>query len=116
MIRFRLRGLLAFTTVVAVIIGLLVRWWPIDGLLGNLLALGAEEDTVWAHGYSDSAFQAVRAGMGRREVYRLLGRPLRDWGDQEEWTYSPGDTHYRQRIVYFAGDVVVKKQADVWFD
>lgn len=114
-------SLLLFVTIVALTIPLFFRWWPIDGVFGNLLPIGVTEDTEWAAGYSDAAFREVRIGMKRDDVYALLGRPIQKWnwikGEvHESWTRSPGDTTYRERQIVFKGDTVVKNIGEFYFD
>jgi hypothetical protein len=96
------------------------RWWPIDGIIGNLFARGGH-DTVWADGYSDKRWRAVRLGMCRDEVYNLIGLPIetgpiREGRVFESWTHSPGDTSYFQRYIEFKGDMVVEKINEFWLD
>jgi hypothetical protein len=67
--------MLLFTAVVATGL-MLYRWWPVDGVAGILGPLVFGDDTVWATGYTDAGFRAVRIGMSRTEIYALLGPPL----------------------------------------
>ncbi len=117
--RFRLRGLFLFTGAIA-LAPVAYRWWPIDGVVGNLLSLICEEDTVWTGGYSNDAFRAIRVGMSRREVYSLLGPPINSLdnggGVIECWTHSPDDGHYRRRELTFQSDQVIKKVAEFYVD
>jgi len=91
-------------------------WWPLDGIVGNLLSLSVKEDTVYADGYADASFRAARIGMKRDEIYALLGPPLYAWGNVEWWSRSPADTHYRERAFVFEGDTTVEKISGFWFD
>ncbi|MBZ4410483.1 hypothetical protein OWM54_29830 [Myxococcus sp. MISCRS1] len=82
---------------------------PLDGYLGELASLAFREDTVFAPGYSAFKFWRIRRGMTEAEVERLVGGPLKTWTprdvdlDEVYWSYShsPGDTHYRMRLVCF---------------
>ena len=118
--RFRLRSLFLFTAVVALLVCLAFPLRPIDGFIGSLFLL-FEDGTVWADGYSDAGFKAVRVGMSRSEVYKLLGKPITSYDDRgrrcEYW--SAGQTiysSYRQREVVFKGDTVVRINTGAWID
>jgi outer membrane protein assembly factor BamE (lipoprotein component of BamABCDE complex) len=103
-----------------------------DGLKGIFFSSGIEDDTVWAPGYSDDAFLAVRSGMTREEVYALLGQPLEVrsfpmWSDfdtrrqnpgevVECWTVTPNNSSYRVRQIVFSGDKVVDKFNEFYLD
>ena len=110
--RFKLKSLLLFVAAVSIALTA-YRWWPIDGVISNLLAIRSEEDTVWADGYTDEAWRSVRIDMKRDEVYALLGLPLVkdiDGGNAHEcWTRSPADTDFFQRSLQFKGDTVICK-------
>jgi hypothetical protein len=120
--RFRLRSLFLVTALVAV--GLtagvaLYRWQPLDGYGGTVMAAVWGNNTVWAPGYTDAGFRAVRIGMKRSEVYALLGKPLGTYptsggGVTEYWTQMGPDTDCSvyHRHVTFQGDVVVTKLAE----
>ncbi|MFQ5524832.1 MAG: outer membrane protein assembly factor BamE [Thermoanaerobaculia bacterium] len=100
-----------------------VAEWAIDGGNGFLNGVLFGEDTVFADGYTAEAFRRVEAGMTRDEVHTLLGEPLAtwtaeriDWNRADRWSLSPGDTHYRMRTVYYAGDRVVEKIGQFYAD
>ena len=107
--RFRVRGLLLFAILVALLlcIGFAVR--PIDGFVGNVRLLFVEDATNWADAYTDRGFRAVHVGMSRAEVYKLLGTPLfaRHYDDGtigEFWTRASYGSSYRHREVIFDKD------------
>lgn len=101
-----------------------------DGLDGWLLGLTLTEDTVYAAGYSDSAFRQVKIGMTADAVVSILGDPLRFRSDPyalrvragrtsgECWAYTltPGNTHYRQRLICFSNGIVSAKESSLWVD
>jgi hypothetical protein len=102
------RGVRAVAVVVASLIVslLVVKLVPLlllDGAIG--LPLAPFTDTEYAPRYSHLRFMKLRIGMTRAEVIDLVGEPLsRDQnGSLEFWRYSrsPGDTHYRVRVVLF---------------
>jgi hypothetical protein len=55
----------------------------LDGLAGAILPVFYGDDTIYAHGYSDTNFRRVTVGMSPTEVTALLGRPLREVRDYE---------------------------------
>jgi hypothetical protein len=110
-VRFRLRSLFVLIAILALLLTA-YRWRPIDGVID----FGNSGHTVWAEGYSDTGFRAVRLGMKRDQVYALIGQPFEhSWIDPrghtvEQWT-APGDdaNTFRRRDVIFSGDTVVEK-------
>ncbi len=108
-------GLVALAGLIAGLHGFLI-----DGLEGLALTVLLGEDTEYAAGYSDTRWRQVRPGMTRSEVRALLGEPLSQWpisgGTGERWTRSPGDTHYRCRVVIYDGDLVTRKHAEFYVD
>jgi hypothetical protein len=110
-VRFRLRSLFILIAILALLLTA-YRWWPIDGVID----FGNSDHTVWAAGYSDAGFRAVRVGMKRDQVYSLLGRPFEhSWVNPrghtvEQWT-APSDSSsvFRRRDVIFSGDTVIEK-------
>jgi hypothetical protein len=97
----------------------------LDGLDGVFWSSMFHEDTVYAPGYSDTAFRKIHAGMPESEVKALLGAPIslypayqntgQDW---TTWCYSdsPGDTHYRIRAIRMKDGVVIGKHAEFYVD
>ena len=91
-----------------------------DGLDGLFFSRLFQEDTVYAPGYSDTAFRKVTVGMSQAEVLALLGPPISEWESCDNmamgWSRSPGDTHYRQRAVFFQNGVVTKSLSEFFVD
>jgi hypothetical protein len=91
------------------------RWWPLDGVSGAYYFRTHPDQTVWASGYTDVGFRAVRAGMTRKEVYALIGQPLETRDDvcgkvytTQSWIRNPDDAAYwRYRMVTFVGDTAI---------
>jgi hypothetical protein len=108
--------------VTALAVAFILRWWwPIDGAVDNIRLLFCKHGTVWAPGYTDEKFQAVRVGMRRDEVYSLLGPPLEKVGGGtgsqiENWS-SPkkGDDSYRVRTIIFYEGRVERKRSHIFF-
>jgi hypothetical protein len=66
---------------------LLVHVYLLDGLHGSILRLlDRSEDTVFAGGYSDSAFRWLREGSTQQHAQSALGLPL-----AEVWSYRRPD-------------------------
>jgi hypothetical protein len=119
--RFRLRRLFLLTAAVALAVSILFRWWPIDGVFGNLLAFVSPEDTVYAPGYTNEGFRAARVRMRRKEIHALLGPPLYTWDNGggitvEWWTRSPSDGDFRERAFVFNKDMSIEKISGYWLD
>src|SRR5262245_47373426 len=121
--RFRLRNLFLIMALAAVVLTVYARR-PLDGYGGSLWATALGDNTVWAPGYTDGGFRAIKSGMKRSEVYALIGQPLGSYSEPtgevvESWT-EMGElnesTHYdcsvHFRTITFRGDVVVEKVAE----
>ena len=94
----------------------------IGGIVGGLLA---PEDTVYSSGYTLNRWKRVRVGMSRSEVEAILGPaqlmyPIQNAQDGPDmagrWSYSPGDTHFRCRVLMFRDGVVVRKYSEYYID
>ena len=99
--------------------------YALDGVAGLIGPLVAPEDTVYTAKYTINAWKRVRVGMSRREVDAILGpaqmtypvdsgQPGPDTGAR--WSYSPGDTNFRCRVLLFRNGIVVKKHSEYYFD
>lgn len=97
----------------------------LDGLDGLFWGFVLSEDTVYSPGYSDSGFRAVRLGMTADEVHRLLGPPQSRWMNRqgpttletgERWSFSPGDTNFRCRVVLFRNGIVIERHSEFYLD
>lgn len=82
-----------------------------------------DDDTCYAHGYSESGFREIKKGMIANEVVRLIGAPLSigkycgiDY--KSAWVYSKPcrNSHYRVRVVIFMHGTVVKKDSSFYVD
>ncbi len=121
--RHRIRILLVIISVTFVVVYAILSWWPLDGISGVFASMFSREDTtVYAPGYTDQSFRKIEIGMDRREVYDLLGNPIRKTELEtqnkqlEEWSYSPNDSDFRRREIIFRDGVVVDKNAEYWLD
>jgi|GEM_PF-3159501 len=116
----RLRQI-AITLVVVAVILIGLHMWLIDGIGGLILGAFFQEDTAYATGYTDHEWRAVRIGMTEDEVRGRIGQPLEIWTNQissvgMRWSKSPGDTHYRCRVLQFNNGRVSKKHAEFYVD
>jgi hypothetical protein len=97
------------------------HWYLLDGLDGWLFSLGVEEDTNFAAGYSDEAFRALRKGMRSDDVQRLLGPPVSKVGaeggiDLWRYSWSPSNSTYRERDVFFRDGSVIRIESGMYLD
>jgi outer membrane protein assembly factor BamE (lipoprotein component of BamABCDE complex) len=92
--------------------------WP-DQLLLSILC---GDGTVYAKGYDESRFRAIRTGMTASQVEKLMGPPLprpRWWPDDDVWFYtffSQQRTSHRMRRVVFRDGKVVEVINDFYVD
>ena len=75
------------------------------------------DSTLYAPGYSESGWVAVRPGDTQATVTARLGAPLHRWshGDAEWWSYSQqrsGADNYEKRQVQFGIHGVVKEKQE----
>jgi hypothetical protein len=97
-----------------------VEDWP-DQLL---LSIYFGDGTVYARGYDESKFRAIRTGMTAPQVERLAGPPLRGttflWpGEDDIWLYtyfSRSRTCHRRRWVRFQDGKVIEVINDFYVD
>lgn len=108
--RFAVAVLSAFGLVTVCSLVWLHKTDPLDGWRGALLRVVFWDDTAYAPGYTDNAFEAVECGANTSSVLQLLGPPLRrtNEGNSERWWYtiSPRDSHYRMREIRFSNGLV----------
>jgi hypothetical protein len=116
-------GTVLLSGVVAALVFL--HLWLLDGLDGAVFAIALREDTLYAAGYSDAAFRRVTTGMSEAQVEEVLGAPESRWAIDRSgagpdagarWSYSPGDTHYRCRVILYRRGHVVTKHAEFYVD
>ena len=103
-----------------------VESYSVDGVAGIIGPFVAPEDTVYAPKYTLDGWKRVRVGMSRTEVEAILGtaqltysvdRGSHDGADTgARWSYSPGDTNYRHRVLLFRNSIVVEKRSEYYFD
>jgi outer membrane protein assembly factor BamE (lipoprotein component of BamABCDE complex) len=85
------------------------------------LVVAATVETQWAPGFSAHAYAQVRPGDSPDRVRSLLGEPLRrsrsEGRESWEYTRSPRDTHYWERVVVFSrGGVVTGTHSELYWD
>jgi hypothetical protein len=117
-----MKRILIIIGAVIILLGVLsIRHYSsVDGFPAVILALAFPEDTVYAPGYTDAGFMKVEVGMTREQVYRLIGQPISVWTNSdtigERWSRSPGDTHFRCRVLQFSEGKVVDKHSEYYID
>jgi hypothetical protein len=95
--------------------------WLIDGLGGLLWGSLFREDTAYAAGYTDRGWRSIRMGMRQADVRASVGDPLQVWTNRDasvgmRWTRSPGDTHYRCRVLQLRDGRVTAKHSAFYVD
>lgn len=95
--------------------------WLIDGLDGLLWGALLREDTAYAAGYTAGGWRSIRIGMTQADVRTAIGDPLQGWTNQDSsvsmrWSRSPGDTHYRCRVLQFSEGRVTEKHSEFYVD
>jgi len=77
-------------------------------------------DTEYAPGYSKEAFRAVEIGDFKEEVLRLLGQPLRVYGQVGEvlsYSRSPSGSNYLMRDIVLDNEGrVVEIRSQIYWD
>ena len=91
------------------------------GVIGNMIEYGygvndafwrviwwIDEGTIWAPGFSEKNFSKIKKGMSKKEVFTLMGKPLRGFDDCNKdycgWVYTKNDSptsDFDQRWVFF---------------
>jgi hypothetical protein len=115
----------AFWTIVAlewtlVICASAVCLWVIVQLA--LIFSCTPDRTVYASGYSEKSWNAVRVGDSQADVRAQLGEPLDLWSTTggEWWSYSrqrTGTDDYRERKIRFSSQGHVReKEESCWID
>ena len=108
-----------FVVVAVVAIGL--HMWLIDGIGGLIWGSLFQEDTAYAARYTYSKWRTVRTSMTEADVKAKIGEPLQIWTNKDatvgmRWSRSPGDTHYRCRVLQFENGKVSEKHAEFYVD
>ena len=107
---------------------------PADFLKVGISILDGKHSTIYATGYSESNFRAIRVGMTARRVEKVMGLPL-DKGrwiigvpgqpattngpEDEYWDYTAAGKlrgNYWQRRVFFRNGVVQSTEAGYYMD
>ena len=109
----------ALAAVAVILVG--IHHWLIDGIDGLIWGSLLQEDTAYAAGYTDHGWRTVRTGMTEDGVRDLIGQPLQVWTNQGgsvgmRWSRSPGDTHYRCRVLQFSNGRVSEKHTEFYVD
>jgi len=95
-----------------------------DGVVGELLLIVLGEDTSYAPGYSEEAFESIRIGDEELRVRTTLGEPLDEavlemqgqTSKHLDYTLSPSSSNYRQRTIVIVDGRVLEKVAGAYLD
>lgn len=120
------RALIVVGAAVATVLGMAisVALTRLESPKDQLLTLAFGDDgTVYAPGYSESAFRSIRLGMTTEQVKAILGAPLAEGKDENGapviWRYSAsprkGNYHYRG-VRFDAKGNVVERIAEFYVD
>ena len=106
-----------FASFAAVLFVALLPAWYQATKLDAVAALFYRQDTVYAAGFSERAFEHVKFGQVEDEARRILGDPLdhKVFGEKEYWYYSkagPRFKNYWNRIVVV--DLRTRKVVEVF--
>ena len=97
----------------------------LDGSSGLVAGILFGEDTEYTPGYSEQAWTKVQVGMSLQQVRTLIGPPQKHWPISdtkdpgtfgERWSYSPGDTNFRCRVLIFREGHVYDKHQEFYVD
>jgi len=94
----------------------------LDGFSGIIYrVLFNTDDSKYSKGYSHSKFLKIKNGMSVRQVYDILGEPIRADKDDLEYYFlwysmSPNSTHYRRRNIIFEKNRVIKIHSEYHID
>ncbi len=79
------------------------------------------DDSKYSKEYSNSKFLQIKNGMSVKDVYNILGDPIR--ADKKGTEYfclwysmSPNSTHYRKRNIIFENNRVTKIHSEYYID
>lgn len=94
----------------------------LDGYSGFIIQkLLDTDDSEYSEKYSHSKFLKIKNGMTLREVYDVLGKPIRADKNGTEYfclwhSWSPKSTHYRRRNIIFTNNKVSQVQSEFYID
>lgn len=86
----------------------------LDGYTGLLFRILLNtDDTFYTKDYTDRNFLALKRGMPKQQVIRLLGEPFAEFNNagsavSMQYSKSPKDTHYRARAVRLQNNKVME--------
>jgi outer membrane protein assembly factor BamE (lipoprotein component of BamABCDE complex) len=94
----------------------------LDGYSGLVLQkLLDTDDSEYSKKYTPSKFLKIKNGMTVRQVYDILGEPIRADKNGTEYfclwySWSPKSTHYRRRNIIFTNNKVSEVQSEFYID
>ena len=94
----------------------------LDGLFGNAFLALVGDDTVYAQGYSESAFRDIEIGESEAQVLATIGTPLSVANIQEgrdrvfQYSDRKCDSPFRIRSVRVTDGRVSEITTGIWYD
>ena len=107
----------AITTLIAA--ALAVHFMTFDGISGLYAGVFIEDSTIYAQNYSPASFRRVHKGMTEKDVYLLLGRPLKVHTIDDTtylWYSLPSKSHFRDRKIMVRKEQVIGKNTEFYVD
>lgn len=96
--------------------------YKLDGFAGIVIPLMLfTDDSKYSEGYSPAKFLEIKTGMTTRQVYEILGKPIRrdEWKSERLFLWysmSPNSTHYRARQIIITNGKVTQINAYFYLD
>jgi hypothetical protein len=121
-VRFTVRRMMVVVVALGIVLALARSVFIEDSPDQLLPAILLGHSTIYAPGYNESRFRAIRVGMTVSQVERLVGYPLErrepGWGVGDDlWLYTwKRSGHFRRRWVVFLNGKVVEVINDFYVD
>jgi len=100
----QLRGFcskIILSCLLAALLGVGLQSVLLDGIAGTFLSMLQDRaETQYSNGYSTVAFRLIPTGLSRRQVVKVLGRPL-----SEVWFYLNRGGSCNERFIFIAGHI-----------
>lgn len=88
----------------------LLNFFLLDGLMGIVGRINAQDSTICSERYSDWKYRFVHSGMVKDDVISMLGEPL-----FETWEYDNIDNDNNYFMLYMDNDIVKSFAKSLYF-